>query len=68
MKKSNWRGRTHGITVWLGKLAEEHGEVGRELAKHEIPLVADYERAIEELKHVEFIAKNFRLDLERRIK
>jgi NTP pyrophosphatase (non-canonical NTP hydrolase) len=66
MNKKNWR-KPHGITVWLGKLTEEVGEVGQELAKHEIPLVSDYERAIEELKHVEFIAKNFRLDLERRI-
>lgn len=67
MRRKNWKGQTHPVARWIAKLVEETGEVGQELARHTLPSVKDYERAITELEHVEFIAKCFREDLERRL-
>lgn len=70
MKRSNWENKDHPRELFLAKLSEEFGEVGKAHIEY---LVADdpdmLKRAnkhmIEELKHVEFIAKNFRRKLER---
>jgi hypothetical protein len=75
MKRSNWEGQSHSTGRWIAKLAEEVGEVGKEIADRptmqHLPGggkdLKAIRRTITELEHVEFIAKCFREDLERRI-
>jgi len=80
MKRKNWEGKTHSTLRWISKLAEEVGEVGKEIADapgafsiseatSSLPIENSrcITRAIMELEHVEFIAKNFREDLQRRL-
>lgn len=66
MDRSKWEGKPHSTRRWLGKLAEEHGEVGKELSCANVSK-REIKRAMVELEHVEFIARCFREDLERRL-
>jgi hypothetical protein len=66
MNAKKWRGQSHPRRRWFAKLAEEFGEVAVENSKIEF-IEKGFNRAalIEELKHLEFIAREFRRDLER---
>jgi NTP pyrophosphatase (non-canonical NTP hydrolase) len=69
MDKRKWEYRSHPISVWISKLMEEVGEVAKEFSEPDVPDTSrrKMKNAVEELKHVEFIARNFRRDLEERI-
>ena len=75
MKKSNFKGKRKSNAEWLSKLGEEFGEVsmgfnkllGAEVANNPAKrgVKARRKELIEELRHVEFIARCWREDLER---
>jgi NTP pyrophosphatase (non-canonical NTP hydrolase) len=65
MKKQQYENRSYKTEFWFAKLAEEFGEVAREVV--DIAKLKPRERnLIEELEHVEFIARCFREDLMQR--
>ena len=66
MNRKKWEGAAYSNAYWFAKLGEEFGEVADEQVKA-MEKGDDYDdkTMIEELEHVEFIARCFRQDLER---
>lgn len=68
MKRRQYEGASYSDEFWLAKLGEEFGEVAREVVDN---LKADEPpinrgKLVKELEHVEFIARCFREDVQRR--
>lgn len=64
MKRKQWQGQHHSSEMWLAKLGEEFGEVSKayvQLLRGKGTLV----HLLEELEHVEFIARCAREDIEK---
>ena len=69
MKKEQYEGVSLEDELWLAKLSEEVGEVARarvDAIRHPTMKRRHQRQVIKELEHVEFIARCFREDLQRR--
>jgi serine/threonine protein kinase HipA of HipAB toxin-antitoxin module len=74
MKRRQWdinRGADHDPELWHAKLGEEFGEVARaNVDRLRANSIEEYKTAhqamIEELEHVEFIARNYRAYMQKR--
>jgi NTP pyrophosphatase (non-canonical NTP hydrolase) len=65
MKRRQWdinRGADHDPELWHAKLGEEFGEVARANEEYKTA----HQAMIEELEHVEFIARNYRAYMQKR--
>lgn len=67
MNREKWVRHNHSVLTWATKLSEECGEVSRATLDYTIlDNPAGLKTIIEECKHVEFIARRYRIQLERK--